>query len=82
MLPPPQRKDPNRRHRELTASVHSWQEQGPAAAAAVMKPRDRAGTKSMSALRDTATSQLWSLELHPTFQDYVYIYNILLFYHS
>lgn len=59
MLPLPQRQDPNRRHREPVASSPGGRSKGPAAAAAAaIKPRDRAGTKSMSTLSDAAFSQL------------------------
>lgn len=62
MLPLPQRQDPNRRHRECIASAPGGRKKGPAAAAAAaadaaIKPRDRAGTKSMSTLSDAAFSQ-------------------------
>lgn len=73
-LLPPQRKDLNRRHRELTV-CHTRQPQG-ARCCCHNKVRDRAGMKTMSTRSNTATSLLWCLELYPT-QDCAYIYNIL-----
>jgi hypothetical protein len=45
----------------------------------MIKHRDRTGTEKESDLSDKATTQFWNLELYPTFQDYVYIYNTFCF---